>query len=64
MAEKFKFLSSGGMENLIPKMTVLLGLETSKLSVFFYVYVFLLLCMFCSVYSVFIVPNGTFAYPG
>jgi hypothetical protein len=28
-----------------------------------YVYVFLLLCMFCSVYSVFIVPNGTLRLP-
>jgi len=28
-----------------------------------YVYVFLLFCMFCSVYSVFIVPAGTFRLP-
>jgi hypothetical protein len=28
-----------------------------------YVYVFLLLCMFCSVYSVFIVPTGTLRLP-
>ena len=28
-----------------------------------YVYVFLLLCMFCSVYSVFIVPNVTLRLP-
>ena len=28
-----------------------------------YVYVFLLLCMFCSVYSVFIVPTGTLRPP-
>ena len=29
-----------------------------------YVYVFLQLCMFCSVYSVFIVPTGTLRLPG
>ena len=28
-----------------------------------YVYVFLLLCMFCSVYPVFIVPTGTLMLP-
>ena len=28
-----------------------------------YVYVFLLLCMLCSVYSVFIVPTGTLRLP-
>ena len=30
---------------------------------YYYVYVFLLLCMFCSVYSVFIVPTGTLLLP-
>jgi len=29
-----------------------------------YVYIFLLFCMFCSVYSVFIVPTGTLRLPG
>jgi len=33
------------------------------LLIFILVYVFLLLCMFCSVYSVFIVPNGTLPVP-
>jgi len=31
--------------------------------VYCYIYVFLLLCMFCSVYSVFIVPTGTLRLP-
>ena len=30
---------------------------------YFYIYVFLLLCMYCSVYSVFIVPTGTRRLP-
>jgi hypothetical protein len=30
---------------------------------YFYVYIFLLLCMFCSVYSVSIVPTGTLRLP-
>ena len=28
------------------------------------IYIFLLLCMLCSVYSVFIVPSGTLRLPG
>jgi hypothetical protein len=42
---------------------VLLLLKKEVVYFYIYAYVFLLLCMFCSVHSVFIVPTGTLRLP-
>jgi hypothetical protein len=61
-SQLYRFLSSVSVNpsSLLPEV---LDKEIKEIIYFYYVYAFLLLCMFYAVYSVLIVPTGTIRLP-